>query len=300
VTRNRSAGAFARGPVAVLALVIPLAACSCPAGGGRPAPAPAALPVGSDGGVDVETAAPPDPGDAGDLDDAAAAAAADASPEPEDAEAAWHEPVAEREPATDAARKIVETVQHIADTLTETRYQFVTVVREHGGVFDWDCSGMAAWVLDRAAPRARAALSDDHPVAREFYDLIARSPTDEARHGWQRLASPEEIAPGDVFAWRKPPMFAERPNTGHVGFVLGTPQPHPQYADIWVLRIADSTFMLHEADSRDPAGEGGFGTGTMAFQFDGSGTAVAYGWYGAAQDPQTYVPTEIAFGRVTR
>ncbi|MBI5488222.1 MAG: hypothetical protein HY905_12890 [Deltaproteobacteria bacterium] len=212
----------------------------------------------------------------------------------------WHEPVGERAPATDAAQKVVEEVRKIEGSLTATRYQHRTAVNERRGTYYWDCAGMAEWVLDRAAPWAREALSDDRPLARDFYDRIAESPTDEPRRGWLRLPGPEDIAPGDVFAWRKPDFWRERPNTGHVGFVVGTPQPHPDLASVWLVPIADATEYLHESDSRPDDGEGGFGPGTMAFQFDESGTPVAYGWYGSLQDPATYVPTKIAFGRVSR
>ncbi|NMC69129.1 MAG: hypothetical protein GYA57_03555, partial [Myxococcales bacterium] len=229
----------------------------------------------------------------------AAGPAAEAPPAPVEA-APWHDPVPEREPQTEAARKIVEILRRIEANLVETRYQHRTVVRESAGKYRWDCSGMAAWVLERAAPAARAALPDDQPLARDFYDRIAASPTDAPRRGWLRLTGPEAIAPGDLFAWRKPAFWAERPNTGHVGFVLSTPQPHAEHPDVWVMRVADATKMLHEHDSRPPDGEGGFGTATMAFLFDEAGAPIAYGWYGAGQPPETFVPTTIAFGRVSR
>jgi hypothetical protein len=53
-------------------------------------------------------------------------------------------------------------------------------------------------------------------------------------------------------------------------------------------------------DSRTPGGEGGFGTATLAFAVDENGDAVAYGWYGEGQDPQTFVRTHMLFGRVLR
>jgi hypothetical protein len=271
--------------------------CACLLDCGRPAPAPES--ATAEFGVAA---------DAGTLADAVYAAseaspgppAADVPVEAEFEEPSWHEPVAERAPATEAAQEIIDTLASVEEKLTETRYQYTTIVRERSGKFFWDCSGMAAWVLEQAAARARDVLSDDHPLAREFYDTIAESPTDEPRRGWQRVADPEQIGPGDLFAWRKPDFWAERPNTGHVGFVVGTPQPHPVYANVWVMRIADSTRMLHEADSRPEGGEGGYGTGTVAFLFDDDGTPIAYGWYGAAQPPDTFVPTKIAFGRVSR
>ncbi len=212
----------------------------------------------------------------------------------------WHPPVTDRQPGSMVAQKVVETLQTIEQTMKSTRYQHVTKVNQRQGIFNWDCSGMAAWILKRAAPGARRAMKQKRPLARDFYNVIARSPTEKARRGWRRLKSPEEIAPGDVYGWLKPPYWRNRKNTGHVGFVLSTPQPHPIHVNVWVMRISDATRILHEDDSRPPGGEGGFGTATMAFLFDDEGTPLGYGWYGAAQRPQTFVTTKIAFGRVTR
>jgi hypothetical protein len=78
------------------------------------------------------------------------------------------------------------------------------------------------------------------------------------------------------------------------------PRQHPKYASIWLVPIADATRELHEHDSRPAGGEGGFGTAVMAFLFDDHGQAVAYGWYGEAQEPETYVSTHIVFGRANR
>ena len=61
---------------------------------------------------------------------------------------------------------------------------------------------------------------------------------------------------------------------------------------VWLLRIADATRELHGDDSRPTGGEGGFGTATIAFLVDAAGAPRAYGWYGEAQDPATFVPTE--------
>jgi hypothetical protein len=216
------------------------------------------------------------------------------------AAASWHEPVAERAPATNAARKVVETLDLVKQKMTSTVYQHETVVDIQKGIFLWDCSGMVEWVLRQAAPKARKALSKKHPPAKDFYNVILGSPAGKPHKGWLRLRGPEEICPGDIFAWKKPWFWQKRKNTGHVGFVISTPQPHPLHANVWVMRVADATRMLHENDSRPEGGDGGFGTATMAFLFDESGSPAAYGWYGVAQSPDTFVPTTIAFGRVTK
>ena len=157
---------------------------------------------------------------------------------------------------------------------------------------------MAAWIVDRTAPQARSALEADRPLARDFYRTLEKARTDRPRRGWQRLLDPAEVGPGDLFAWLKPEIFKERQNTGHVGFVVGKPWRHPKYGQVWLMRVADATRELHGNDSRPVGGDGGFGTGTIAFRVDDRGVATAYGWYGEEQDPQTYVPTKILFGRV--
>jgi hypothetical protein len=180
-----------------------------------------------------------------------------------------------------------------------TKYEHRLRVDRGRGVYNWDCSIMAAWVLARTAPEAHRALGT-RPLARDFYRVIDKAPVDRPRRGWQRLVDVAVVGPGDVFAWLKPPMFKQRANTGHVGFVVGKPRRHPRHDGVWLLRIADATRELHGDDSRPTGGEGGFGTATIAFKVTPSGAPIAYGWYGELQDPATYVPTQIALGRVFR
>lgn len=195
---------------------------------------------------------------------------------------------------------VAAALADIEHGLTATRYQHQAKIDARKGVYLWDCSIMVAWVLTRTAPEARRTLATDKPLARDFYRVIDGAPTDRPRRGWQRLADPAALVPGDVFAWLKPELFKARHNTGHVGFVVGKPWRDPKHAGIWLMRIADATTELHGADSRAPGGEGGFGTATIAFAVDANGDAVAYGWYGEGQDPQTFVQTRIVFGRVFR
>ena len=183
--------------------------------------------------------------------------------------------------------------------MTSTRYAHEARVDTAKGIYDWDCSIMTTWILDRTAPRARMALPKTGPLARDYYRAIAKVEPERPRGGWMRIGDVSHVEAGDVFAWLKPEMFKERPNTGHVGFVLEPPRPHPRFPSVWVMRVADATRELHEGDSRPTGGKGGFGTGTIAFMVDPNGAAVSYGWYGAGQDPQTFVPTRIVFGRPT-
>ena len=214
--------------------------------------------------------------------------------EPADAEVAG-EPAPE--PATKAAAKIMALRATILETMTQTRYQHRTKVRRREGVYLWDCSGMVAWFLRRAAPAAHRAVGKERPVARDYYRVIRRAPTRAARQGWRRLAHIEDARPGDLFAWPRPPWFPSK-NTGHVGFILAPPEPVEGLPDAYTLRILDATSLPHDKDTRDEDGDGGFGEGTLLILTDGEGRGTAYGWFGARS--RGVIETDIVFGRVSR
>lgn len=198
------------------------------------------------------------------------------------------------DPGSAAGGKVLDLIAHIRESLRTTRYQHSTQVDEKMGLFAWDCSGMAAWIVGRASPAARAALASDRPVARDFYDIIARAGTTPRRRGWQRLGSIDAVRPGDVFAWRRPAGWPPR-NTGHVGFVLTRPQAVPAIPGAYALRIADATSLPHQNDTRHGANGGGFGEGTLIVMTE-RGQATAYGWFGT--DSRAVVQTAVVFGRL--
>lgn len=198
-------------------------------------------------------------------------------------------------PATARGARVLEVLDRVRSGLRQTRYQPATVVRERDGLYLWDCSGMAAWVLRRAAPHAMRAITRARPVARDFVGVIERAPTARPRGGWQRIERVEDARPGDVFAWRRPRGFPSR-NTGHVGFVVEAPIPVPAIPGAWAVRIADSTSWGHEDDTRPSDGVGGFGMGTLVFLTDAAGRGTHYGWAGTRSEG--YVVTPIVFGRV--
>lgn len=199
------------------------------------------------------------------------------------------------EPATRAARRLLAVVARVRESLVETRYEHVTKVRARQGIYLWDCSGMAAWMLKRSAPRAHAALGDGRAVARDFHRVIARAPAARARSGWQRVASVADARPGDVIAWLKPRESTSR-NTGHVAFLLERPTPVPGRDGVWALRIADATSFGHQDDTRAADSGGGFGEGTLLVLADENGQPYAYGWKGTLS--QAVLLTSIVFGRV--
>ena len=200
------------------------------------------------------------------------------------------------EPATREAKRIVETLAAVRSSLRETRYEHATRVNIRRGSYLWDCSGMAAWVLDRAAPRAHAALSKGRPVARDFHRAIARAPLAHPRRGWQRLASIADGRPGDILAWLRAPGWRST-NTGHVAFLLERPTPIPNHPRAWAVRIADATSFGHQDDTR-PAGTGGYGEGTLLVLTNAAEQPIAYGWYGTESD--AVLVTDMVFGRVAR
>jgi hypothetical protein len=73
---------------------------------------------------------------------------------------------------------IVERLRRIDQTLLQSSYSHVTRVNERAGVYDFDCSGLVAWVLARAAPGAyhslRQRVGDRRLLARDFHRHIAR------------------------------------------------------------------------------------------------------------------------------
>ncbi|MCC6994722.1 MAG: hypothetical protein IT370_08945 [Deltaproteobacteria bacterium] len=196
---------------------------------------------------------------------------------------------------TRAGRKVVALLGEIERTLTESSYQHTTTVRAREGVFNWDCSGMTAWILRRVAPATLRGLGG-RPVARDFARVIARAPTERSRNGWRRIVRIDEVMPGDVFAWKRPRGMPSR-NTGHVGFVVGRPAPVPGLPGGWAVRLADSSSFIHQDDTRAHDLDGGFGMGTMTFLVDAEGRVTHYGWAGTRSS--LYVITEVQFGRVS-
>ncbi len=85
-----------------------------------------------------------------------------------------------------------------------------------------------------------------------------------------------DIEPGDVVAWLKPDVIRS-PNTGHVAFAVHRPALAPGYRNACLVRVADSTSLLHADDTR--VGRNGFGLGTILLVADPeTGAPIAYGW----------------------
>lgn len=207
------------------------------------------------------------------------------------------EPDPRMEPAARPGHKLLALKDEIQASLTHTAYEHRTRVRPKEGIYVWDCSAMAGWMLRKIAPRARKAMNKGRPVARDFYRQIKRSPAHKARNGWRRLAHIEDVRPGDMFAWERPPGFPSR-NTGHVGFAIEPPRPVPHWPGAYTLRIVDATSLPHQDDTRTREDGGGIGEGTILFMTDGSGKGIGYGWFGARS--RGVIVTDIGFARLSR
>ncbi len=197
------------------------------------------------------------------------------------------------------ARRILEWSKTLRDSVRETKYQGRTVIRPADGYYAWDCSGMSAWILKRSAPAALRALEKSRPVARDFYKMIDRSPTKRARRGWKKLPHVSDARPGDLFAWLRSPLSKSRVS-GHVGFFVTAPTPHPDVPSVYTARIMDATSLPHGNDTREQEGEGGFGFGTLLFATNEDGETVGYGWHGERSLQWGFMPAKVIYGRVTR
>jgi hypothetical protein len=205
------------------------------------------------------------------------------------------EPSGEVEPASRPARKLIALKQKVQDNLTYTAYEHRTRVRPSEGVYIWDCSAMAGWMLRKVAPKARKAMDKGRPVARDFYRQIKRSPTRRSKEGWRRIAHIEDVRPGDMFAWERPKGFPSK-NTGHVGFAIEAPRAVPDWPGAYTVRIVDATSLPHEDDTRAPDG-GGIGEGTILFMTDDEGRGIGYGWHGNRS--RGVILTRIGFARLS-
>jgi hypothetical protein len=196
---------------------------------------------------------------------------------------------------------VMERVRRIADTLKSSEYSHVTRVNEAEGSYVFDCSGFVAWVLRRAASGAHLSVvsraKDRRPLARDYYWEIARTRPNAAR-GWARVERLVDARPGDVVAWLKPPEVRST-NTGHVAFIVESPEPSRVVEGGYLVRIADASRYYHQNDEREELGRSGFGIGTILIVADPVTHApVAYGWFG---DRSAWVlSAQIAIGRPTR
>jgi hypothetical protein len=197
--------------------------------------------------------------------------------------------------------RIMKVLSHIERTATRTQYRHRTRINARRGIYIFDCSAMAGWVMRKAVPRARRTITGNQvrrPLARDFYRSIARLRPGQRRGPWYRVPTVREALPGDVVAWVRPRWFPSK-NTGHVAFVVERPKPNTGPVRGQLLRIADSTRLPHENDRRG-RGRSGFGKGTLLLATDSAGRPTGYGWFGSRSRADWIIPTRIVIGRALR
>lgn len=196
--------------------------------------------------------------------------------------------------------RILEVLAFIEKTRRQTRYRPETRIDARRGIYIFDCSAMAGWVMARAVPHARRTVTGAlrRPLARDFYHAIARLRPGQRVGPWYRVATVQEARPGDVVAWIRPRWFPSK-NSGHVAFVVEEPTQNRGPVRGQLLRIADSTRLPHEDDTRSD-GKSGFGQGTLLLATDGAGRPAGYGWHGSISQPDWIIPTRIVIGRALR
>ncbi len=196
------------------------------------------------------------------------------------------------------ANPVMKVLGRIAQAGVDLKYSATTRVDETRGRYHFDCSGMTQWVLRKAAPVAAQAAAwklPRRPLAADYARRIAKAPSNEPKHGWQRIESLEDARPGDVIAWVKPKIIQSR-YTGHVAFIALPPVRVTGYSDAYLVRVIDSTSLLHHDDTRQD--HSGFGLGTILLVVDtDTGAPRAYGWVGLQWRA---FETQIAIGRPVR
>jgi cell wall-associated NlpC family hydrolase len=209
-------------------------------------------------------------------------------------------PVAVATPAPSAAAaRVTAQLDAIEQNLRVASYRHDTRVNERQGRYEFDCSGLIAWVLARAAPEAHRVTvqraSGPRPLAAEYARTFLSVAPTQRRGPWTRVQRVEDARPGDVIAWIKPRIVRSN-NTGHVLFVVGAPRRSERYTDAWLVPVADSSRYRHQDDSREGTTRTGFGRGTILLATDPTtGAPRAFG------DHTPYVlETQIAIGRPER
>lgn len=200
------------------------------------------------------------------------------------------------------ASKVLKTLGRIHLSLVEGRYHPVTRVNGERGRYQFDCSGMATWVLKQSAPRAFREVLDQswtsRPVARDYVRRLWNMPRRRSSPGWKRIRRVQDLRGGDLIAWLKP-KHDESAITGHVGFAVAQPQPSEEIGNGYLVRFADSSRFRHQDDTRTGEDRDGFGVGTLLLIADSKDEQpTAYGWRG--EESERFNTTRIVMGRARR
>jgi hypothetical protein len=193
--------------------------------------------------------------------------------------------------AATASGRNLEAIAFIEKKLKSTVYNANTKVDVDKGIFEFDCSGMVNWILERTAPTALAELKAGRPRVIEYVKALKAIPANQPSTGWRRVPKIADAEPGDVIAWPTPDWYPSDA-TGHMGILVAKPEA---VDGGFLLRLADSTSYPHGDDSRE--GGTGFGYGTILVTVDPqTGAGTGQGWTGR-HSYNTVIETPIYVGR---
>ncbi|MCE9624993.1 MAG: hypothetical protein K8R69_06010 [Deltaproteobacteria bacterium] len=190
-----------------------------------------------------------------------------------------------------AVDRVLDALRFIDKRVKTTVYNHNTVVNPDKGQFEFDCSGMVNWILQRAAPDAYAELKSDRPRVAEYVKALRAVPYDKPSNGWRRVKKIADAEPGDIIAWPTPDWYPSDA-TGHMGVLAAKPEA---VSGGYLLRLADATGYPHGEDTRE--GGTGFGYGTILVTLNpDTGEGTGQGWTGRYSG-NTVIKTPIYVGR---
>lgn len=200
-------------------------------------------------------------------------------------------------PADEPTNAVAVEARRVLANVRETAYQHDTEINEKTGCYRVDCSGLASAILRRVSPAAlavvEAADAPFHPRAFAFYEVFAAATTNraEATNGWMRVMRPDDLAPGDLIAWRKA-TWKYGETTGHI--VIVDADPVRETNGSWRVTVIDATTRPHASDTR-PEGTDGVGRGTFWISVDRDGRPEGIRSFSPEDPPRTDLP--ISMGR---
>ncbi|MCD4733673.1 hypothetical protein K8R78_05490 [bacterium] len=117
-----------------------------------------------------------------------------------------------------ASERILAQAGKVIANLKITRYSHRTKVDEKIGLYALDCSGLAFFLLQKAAPNALASIPIEkgriRPRAVMFYSAFSTASEKGNCGVWQRIPRLLDAMPGDFIAWRKLAV-PKKGNSGH-------------------------------------------------------------------------------------
>ena len=175
--------------------------------------------------------------------------------------------------------RLAARAEDIVNTVTDTTYQHVSQIDADTGVYDCDCNGFVAYLLETLAPAHYAKLPKEptqiRPRAFEYYDFFS-SLTPTSPGGWHRIEFMADARRGDILAWRFP-LIEKGHDTGHVVFLAETPTLLDDNKA--KVRVYDSAATPHFEDTRGPGDDEfatGVGSGFINFELDSDGRPIAF------------------------